>query len=41
LDIHELLRKHDILTLLTAVDDAIETHDTETNVCDIAVAVVL
>ncbi len=41
LDIHELLRKHDILTLLTAVDDAIETRDTETNVCDIAVAVVL
>ena len=41
LDIHELLRRHDIYTLLTAVGDTIETHDTETNVCDIAVAVVL
>ena len=41
LDIHELLRRHDIFTLLTAVGDAIETRDTETNVCDIAVAVVL
>jgi glycerate 2-kinase len=41
LDIHELLRRHDIFTLLTAVDDAIETDNTETNVCDIAVAVVL
>ena len=41
MDIHELLRRHDIFPLLTAVGDAIETHDTETNVCDIAVAVVL
>jgi len=41
LDIHELLRRHDIYTLLTAVGDTIETHSTETNVCDIAVAVVL
>ena len=40
-DIHELLRRHDIYPLLTAVGDAIETHNTETNVCDIAVAVVL
>ena len=41
LDIHALLHKHDIFTLLTAVGDAIETDNTETNVCDIAVAVVL
>jgi glycerate-2-kinase len=41
LDIHELLRKHDIFTLLSAVDDAILTGNTETNVCDIAIAVVL
>jgi glycerate-2-kinase len=41
LDIHELLRRHDIYPLLTAVGDVIETHNTETNVCDIAVAVVL
>ena len=41
MDIHEGLRRHDIYTLLTAVGDAIETHNTETNVCDIAVAVVL
>ena len=41
LDIHELLHRHDIFTLLTAVGDAIETRNTETNVCDIAVAVVL
>ena len=41
MDIHELLRRHDIFTLLTAVGDTIETHNTETNVCDIAVAVVL
>ncbi len=41
LDIHERLRRHDIYPLLTAVGDAIETHNTETNVCDIAVAVVL
>lgn len=41
LDIHELLRRHDIFTLLTAVEDAIETGNTDTNVCDIAVAVVL
>jgi len=41
LDIHELLRRHDIFTCLTAVGDTIETRNTETNVCDIAVAVVL
>ena len=41
LDIHECLRRHDILTLLTGVDDAIITRDTQTNVCDIAVAVIL
>ncbi len=41
LDIYKLLYKHDIYTLLTALDDAIETGNTETNVCDIAVAVVL
>jgi hydroxypyruvate reductase len=41
LDIHDLLRKHDILTLLAAVEDAIEVGDTETNVCDISIAVVL
>jgi glycerate-2-kinase len=41
MDIHEFLRRHDIFTLLTAVGDTIETHNTETNVCDIAVAVVL
>jgi len=41
MDIHEFLRQHDIFTLLTAVGDTIETHDTQTNVCDIAVAVVL
>ena len=41
MDIHELLRRHNIFPLLTAVGDAIETSNTETNVCDIAVAVVL
>jgi glycerate-2-kinase len=41
LDIHELLRRHDIFTFLTALGDTIETRNTETNVCDIAVAVVL
>lgn len=41
LDIHEFLHRHDIYTLLTAVGDTIETRNTETNVCDIAVAVVL
>jgi len=41
LDIHELLRRHDIFKLLTSVNDAIETGNTETNVCDIVVAVVL
>jgi glycerate-2-kinase len=41
MDIHEFLRRHDIYTLLRAVGDTIETHNTETNVCDIAVAVVL
>lgn len=41
LDIHEQLRKHNIFTFLTSVDDAIATGNTETNVCDIAVAVVL
>jgi glycerate 2-kinase len=41
MDIHKYLRRHDIYTLLTAVGDTIETQDTQTNVCDIAVAVVL
>jgi glycerate-2-kinase len=41
LDMHALLNKHDIYPLLIAVGDAIETRNTETNVCDIAVAVVL
>lgn len=41
LDIHQSLRRHDILPLLTAVDDIIITGDTQTNVCDLTVAVVL
>lgn len=41
MDIHKILRRHDIYTLLTAIGDAVETGNTETNVCDIAVAVVL
>lgn len=41
MDIHEKLKKHDVLPLLSGTNDAIETADTETNVCDIAVAVIL
>lgn len=41
MDIHEKLKKHDILPLLSGTGDAIETQNTETNVCDIAVAVIL
>lgn len=41
LDIHHSLRRHDILPFLTALDEAIFTAETQTNVCDISVAIIL